>query len=410
MNRPQWLTLEKLKRLDDEGNSEYHAAVIPSAIIVAGILLYVLLLVLRPVPARVSVEKVAALVTVQELVPSDERSAVSGFGTVRARKAVQVYPQVSGKIVKIDERLLPGARFSKGELLFQIDPKDYELAVKMKEAALATAKFQYQLELGNQVVAKREFELLEKDMPVSDLGKQLALRQPHLEEKEAALKAAESELEQAKLDLSRTEIRSPFDSVVLSESVEEGQFVSPTAVALTIAATDEFLIEVKIPRRELSFFDFSNSGEPAEPYPVQVVQRVGPGQNLRWEGRVLRLLSNVDENGRMAGIIVAVRDPLRATTEHSPLLLGSYVEVKMEAKVEKGVYEVPRKSVREGDVIWVVGDGKKLVTKDVSVIFSKDEKAYIRGDLADYQQIITSNLPNALEGMLLEVQGAGDSS
>ena len=172
-------------------------------------------------------DSVTPLVQVLTVKSHEVTPVLEAFGEVRAHREVQIQAQVSGITTVIDDRLIVGGIFKSGEELMRIQPIDFELAVDQREADLALARMQHELELGRQEVAKREWQLLGDKQPVEASRKRLALRVPQLRQAEIALTAAESALQRAQLDLDRTIIRSPFNASVLSENAEEKANSSP---------------------------------------------------------------------------------------------------------------------------------------------------------------------------------------
>ena len=124
-----------------------------------------------------------------------------------------------------------GGLLKKGMNILQIDPLDYEIALAQKKSAVTDAEYALKLELGHQVVAKREWELLNGSQLGPDMEAELALRKPHLEKVRAALEAAEADLRTARLDLDRTRIVAPFNAMVRSKSVDIGSQVDTAGAA-----------------------------------------------------------------------------------------------------------------------------------------------------------------------------------
>ncbi len=377
----------------------------PGLIVLAGILVAIMLIVFRESPPKVAPEKVPTLVTVKQAELTTAQPLVNGFGTIEAKRRVDVRPQVQGFITEMNQALQVGGRIETGALLFQIDSRDYKLAVETQKANVARAEYELQLEEGNQIVAQKEWALLSDDLKKSSLHKDLALRKPQLREKQASLAAAKSQLEKARLDLERTEVRAPFDALVLTENVEVGQFVHSQSTALTIAASDEFFVRVSIPRTELQWLSFSSEGLPQEDYAVVLRQKIDRSRVAERRGKLLRLLGDVDESGRMARVLVSIRNPLESRPDAPAYLLGSFVEVALEGAKVQEVIELPRGSVHEGNIVWTVSAENTLALVEVEPVFSRANSVYVKGLVPD-TEVVTNALQYALEGMPLEITGS----
>lgn len=352
------------------------------------------------------------LVQTETLRQGTQPALVSGYGTVQSFQQVGVQPQVDGEVIAQNDKLIAGGQFNKDEVLFHIDPRDYEYLLEQEKANLVRAEFELKLEEGNQVVAAREWKLLSSSIKTNDLGRQLALRQPHLLEKEAAVLAAKSRVEEAKLNLERTTVRAPFNAIVLDESVERGQLVGPTSVVVQLVDTDAFHVVVSIPVAELDWVQLPDiNGEGGSK--AIVIHDLGDGRQIQREGRVTQRLASVDSNGRLARLLVEVKDPLDLKTspnDRHALLLGSYVQVRINGPELSDVFVIPRRSLREGDRVWVIGENGKLEFRDVSVIQGSRDSLTVRGNLKTGEDLVTSNLAAPLPGMLVAKSNGQDKA
>ncbi|MCB0330546.1 MAG: efflux RND transporter periplasmic adaptor subunit [Bdellovibrionales bacterium] len=376
------------------------------AILSAGLIGYLALVFLQAEPPKIESRRVAAPVSVSLVTPQSTRAIVRGFGTVAASQELTIRPEVSGVVIELSPQMFAGGRIPTGDLLFRIDPRDYEIALQGAKAQLEKALFELKLEEGNQIVAEREWRILKKNAgEVSELSQELALRKPHLRDKQAQVEAARSRVKKAELDLERTQVTAPFDIAVLDESVEIGRYVGPQENIAMVVSTREFEIEVQVPRSELRWLPSLVNNESSS-LPATIVQRLKDGLEYRKEGRAVKLLSDVDSAGRMAKVRVLVDDPLTVSSEHElPLLVGTYVEVLIQGKEVEGVYAIPQRAVREGGVIWTVSDQNTLQSYKVEIVLSAPKTVYARGaNLPSALKVITNALPGALEGMPVAIQ------
>src|SRR5690606_17819963 len=105
-----------------------------------------------------------------EVLPVERRRLdreVEAYGVVRPAREVQIYPEVSGRIVKMHPALEPGGVIAEGDILVEIDPEEYELALDRALGALAEAEAALEVEQGRQLIAKREWELYGRDLPTA---------------------------------------------------------------------------------------------------------------------------------------------------------------------------------------------------------------------------------------------------
>jgi len=349
----------------------------------------------------------AKIVQTIPLAPRTRSVAVSASGSVVPSRKVIIKPQVTGQVIWQSESITMGGHVKAGDELIRIDPNDYELALAEVQANFEQARFEREVESGRQVIAKREWDELQSDLDMEEVNRSLVLRQPHLRRAEALMEKARNDIEIAKLQHSRTVITAPFNAMVVTESVEVGQLLNPGSEICELVGTDEFWIQATIPFSQLKWVHFPEDGRSGAQ--AQVILDTGDGESVAWKGRVIRLLSDLDPLGRMARLVVSVTDPLelhRRSAGKCPLLLGSYVEVKIDAGNLEDTLMIPRAALREGNRIWVVGDDHLLKILPATVLWRETETVLISNNVKKGDQLIVSDLRVALPGMKVAPQPA----
>ncbi|MGB0909958.1 MAG: efflux RND transporter periplasmic adaptor subunit, partial [Nitrospirales bacterium] len=389
---------------ENKKRAGFFRVLLPVVIIVLAIIGAQVLIATRPTVPKTTPIETSTFVNVLTARLQNERAMISAFGTVKAYQELTVQPEVSGRVIAYHPDLIAGGVIPKGTRLLRIDPRDFQVAVEEEKAALAKAKFDIKVELGNQAIAQREWDLLKPSSgEISELSKQLALRYPHLQEKRAALSAAKSRLQKAQLDLRRTVLTAPFDAVVLSESVEVGQMVNVQNTVATLVGTNEFRAQVSIPIHQLDWITFPTSGSMTGAR-ARIFRELGNEKPLERNGVVVDLLGEVTQNGRMAQVLISIPDPLdlsRKKGERHPLLLGEYVRVEIEGPMLENVMVLPRSTIREGSRVWVKNQEKRLEVRTVKIAVSRKDTVVISQGLNDGDQVIVTQLPAAIPGLKL---------
>jgi RND family efflux transporter MFP subunit len=256
---------------------------------------------------------------------------------------------------------------------------------------------------------------MDKDDHPTGAAKELTLRNPHIENTKAALEAAKSGLERARLNVRRTEIKAPFNGMVRSESVEIGQLVTPQSRLATFVGTDGFWVQISVPVEKLEWIDIPGLGAEKGSV-VTVMHQAGLGTKIERSGRVIRLLGDLDSRGRMAQLIVSVEDPLGLKTKKGelsskPLFLGSYVTVHIPGREIENVFEVPRTALRDGNKVWLMDGEGRLVIRRVQVIWRESEVVYVQSGVYPEDRVVTSRIPTPVAGMRLRQEDdAADKS
>jgi RND family efflux transporter MFP subunit len=331
---------------------------------------------------------------------------VLAYGSVIPARRVTVEPQVSGQVIRQHEALRPGGFISTGEELYAIDPTLAELdlagakaEVARAEASLAEAR--RRLDEGRRLAE-------ESVIPATEL----ASLETTCRMQEATLERLKASQLRAVEELARHVIKAPFNAVVVDEGVELGQRVTPGDVTVTLVGTDDFWVRASVPADKLPWVRLPKKDQPGAP--AVVILDTGEGTTIRYPGRVIQLLGDLTEVGRMARVLIQVEDPLSLQPEvrRPPLLLGSYVQIEIDAGEIPDVLTISRAALREGNRIWVVDANQQLQIREVKVRWAEGDSVLIDPALAPDEHLIVSGLRTALPGMEVKPQldEAGDLS
>lgn len=299
-----------------------------------------------------------------------------------------------------------------------IDDIDSDLVLrkpqlKASEAALTAGKARLKEAEGTKnlaiaakksaLTAKKSAEAAKKSAQISKESAQAAKKSA-----EAAKKTAEVNFEKAQLNLQHTDILAPFDSIIQSKKVEIGSFISPGIPLLRIVDCSEYWVIVSIPVDRLKWISIPNSAK-TEGSLVRIYHEAGWGNGIFRVGRVKRLMSEVEQGGRMAKLIVAVNDPLciKAENSGSPrMLLDSYVRVEIEGSKLTDVVKVPRTSLHDASYVWILSPENTLDIREIEIIWSDKGSVYVTNHLHNDELIITSDLATPVQGMSLRLSGS----
>jgi len=353
------------------------------------------------------------LVEVVRAATVDHPAKIEAMGTVMPARELEVRAEVGGRIVRQSQRLVPGSVLSADEAICEIDPRDYRAILDARKADLQRARTALELEEGQGEIARREWELLGKDLGTKGARKDLALRKPQLEQARAAVKAAESAVAKAELDLERTTISVPFPAVIREEFVEKGQLVSPQSSIARLAGAEKFWVRCSVPTDRLEHIvlpgpDGSGGAR------ARVFQSRPDTKPAVRSGRVVRLLPELDPAGRMARVLVEVSDPLNTAVKRTaadgsqqppPLLLGSFVRVEIDGPVLSGVVPLSRKALRDGSSVWVMGADGKLELRKAKIAWSTRDQVLLSAGVSSGEAVVTSGINGAYPGMQLRLAG-----
>lgn len=367
----------------------------PLAVIAFGIGGYSLLNTMKPEPDKKQESRRAMTVFVEAVKASNMDLKVITQGEVRAKTQIDIVAQVAGRVIEVSTEFVEGGIIKPDVPLVSIESIDYVFAVNQGKARVTEAEVRVQQAKADAEVAQYQ---LRNEGKVSDL----ALKIPQLAEANAKLKAAQSYLEQARVNLSRTQISLPFDGRVISTSVAVGQYVSPGTRIGRAFGNDS--VEIRLP---LNDSQLATLGLPigfvATNYnrvPVKISAKVA-GREQLWTGQLKRLDASIDPSTRMLFGTAEVKNPYAegASQTGMPLAVGLFVTVEIVGRTLENAYIISREALRAGDKVYVVNNDGKLEIRSVDVTYSSETEAVVSVGLDIGDQVITSSIPNPIEGM-----------
>lgn len=358
----------------------------------------------EPTAQRTSAAKrTAMLVNVTAVESGTFRPTITAMGAVRPEQEISLRPRVSGEIIAISDSFTPGGFVNVGETLLQIDPADYEAELLERQSALHQVSADLELELGRQDLAKDDYQELEGT--ISSDYKALVLREPQLKTARARVEAAQAAVQRAQLDLDRTRIRAPFAAQVLTRDANIGSQVSPGDNLGRLVGTDYYWVEAAVPVSNVRWIDLPD-GPGSSGSPASVRNRAAWPEGTYRSAQVHSLIGALESRTRLARVLLTIADPLahdEASADLPPLMVGSYVEVRIEGKPIENVIRLEREYLRQNDTVWVNAGGV-LEVRSVELAFLDKQYAYISEGLDASDQVVTTNLASVTEGASLRLQ------
>ena len=346
--------------------------------------------------------KMLPLVQVISVHPDEERILVPAMGTVIPAREIVLESRVAGEIVSIHPEFTVGGYLKKGSEVLQIDPQDYELALTLAKAKVKDAESKLKILEAEAAAAKDEWREINRNRT----GKKkepspLLIKKPQLTAAKAMLIAEKADVEKAQLNLARTKISAPFNAMVRAKHVDIGSQVSGQDQLAELVGTDEYWIQASMPVDRLNWIEIpSNSGEAGAK--VRIFYRNG----IELTGTAIKLLGELGAEGRMARVLVEIKDPLGLNVtgkKHPPLLIGEYVRVEIEGRQLKNVYRIPRTALRDNTRIWLVSNDGKLEIRSVETLWRDAQTVLLTDGLQPGEQLIVSELSKPVNGMQVQV-------
>jgi len=418
----------------------------------------------RPLATQIDKVKAAPLVTTVPVKAHKGGLDIRVDGVVVPYREVQLAAEVSGRITKKADVCNAGWFVEKGTLLFEIDPRDYDLEIRRfeqefrqaeisikeldveienTEALLQLAEDKLKLQLNemarleklsgknyvtdSQLDQERQNVLAARNAMLT-LRNQKSLLTTRRSRLESAKEFAILQREKALLDRMRAEVRSPINGVVIEDSVELDAYVNKGAPLVTIEDTSKVEVKCSLRMGELYWIwrqpaPTSVGREPSDGYritktPATVVFELG-SRKYAWDGVLSRYDGiGVDEKTRTVPCRITIDNPRDArvlgnqakpgTWSGPPAMVrGMFVTVIVHAKPDLSLLAIPERAVQPGSKVWKVENGKLQILK-VHVVEIQDDGTVLvhpdKSDLLAGDELITSPMTAPKNGMPVETK------
>ena len=372
----------------------------PVLVMVVGILVVQGLVAAKPEPEKKD-EAVRALSLYVDSVKSEEVTiAVRTQGEVRPKTAIDLIPQVSGRIVAMSDSFSEGGEFAPNSMLLKIDDADYQVAVIRAEAAVAAAQTALERELATAEIKEDEWRD-ERREEATDF----ALNLTQVAQAKAMLRSAKADLDKARLDLARTEIKLPFHGRVMDREVGIGQYVSAgtrmgrvfaiDVVEVRLPMTDSQLVELNLP---LGFTASDDMDAPLVNFSAMLGSR-----EYQWHGNIVRIDASIDQETRLIYATAEVQDPYGlAASKGMPMAVGMFVNAEIAGVSSQYAYVMPRLALRNKDKVYVINSDNELEIRTVEVLSTSEDRVLVTSGVDTGDRVVTSPVPNAVNGMAVE--------
>ncbi len=376
-----------------------------------------------PPPAKRAAERPMLTVRAVRVVPREVIERLSGFGTARAKRFARVAAEVTGTVVERSRQLEVGNTVLAGTVLVRIDERDYRQQLARAQAQLDVAEAQLaqvrqQLENTQRLIeiARSELEIAQRDYKrvldlfeqqratrreldlaragleqarrvLQQLENQQALLPAQIRAAEATRALREADVAQARLNLERCTVRSPFDGRITQVGVERGETVARGQVLFAILDPRQIEVAIELP---VSLRDRVRVG-------ADCTLRLENSPLHVWRARVVRIDPQADAQTRTFSIYVEWNSDGDAP---NPLLPGMFVQALVNGPRLRRAIVIPRDALTN-DTVFVYQDGQAR-RRRVRVERRLLDRCVVSG-LRPGDLVITSNLDALYDGMPVRV-------
>jgi membrane fusion protein (multidrug efflux system) len=352
-------------------------------------------------------------VTVVEIRPTDVSLTGEWVATLDGYVNAQIQPQANGYLIK--QNYKEGAEVSKGQVLFEIDPRPFQAALDQAEGQLDQAKgqvLQAQAQLGlTEINVHRDTPLAQAhaiaQSQLDNDTQQKAQSEASVRSAQASVAAAEAAVANAKLNLGFTQVRSLITGVAGQAATQVGNLVSTQSVLTSVSQLNPIKAYFSISDSEyleLTQRTRKNGGDllkNASAIPLTLT--LSNGEDFAPKGRI----EFVDRqmNNQTGAIRIAAAFP----NPGNILRPGQFGRIKAETDLRRGALLIPQVAVQEFQglqQVYVAGsDGKAHVTT-VTLGPQVGTNWLVEGGVSAGALVIVDNLQKLREGAPVNVHQA----
>jgi len=334
---------------------------------------------------KMVLEKKAITVKVERVKKGIFRKFLTYKGTIYPWKKANIGPNTSGRIWKIYKK--QGDSVEKNTLLAELDTTTLKLHLKQAEAALGVARASHKDALLNLNRLKK----LHEKSAISQM--QLEKAQLSLEVADTQKKSAEANLNVVKHNLEKSYMRAPFDGIITSKNMEEGDMINPMmgmgSSVLTLMDLSNVKIVLDVPSEDIEKVKIGQN----------CLTAVYSLENETFEGEVYSKNLAADPISKTFKIEVKINNPgIR-------IKAGVFSEVKVEILAKTDTLKIPLSALINNSFVILYENG---IAKNVQVrVGEKNVQEFeILEGLKEGQQVVVEGNYDLKEGTLITIEGA----
>ncbi len=333
----------------------------------------------------------AAAVTVGSVVQKDVPLQVRAIGWVEPYSTVSLRSQVDGQLARV--HFQEGQEVKKGDLLFTVDPRPFEAALRKAEAQLAKDRAEAK---NAEVEAKRREHLLAKGFISQDdydryRTEALSLR--------STVKADQAAVDNARLSLQYCTIHSPIDGRIGRLLVYEGNVVKNNDTVLAVInQLRPIYVTFSTPEKQLAEIRRRSAAGKLE---MQASPKASPGEPASGE---LRFINNTVDTSSGTVLLKG----LFANADET-LWPGQFVDVSLTLTIERNAVVTPAAAVQtgqQGTYVFVVANDRKAKIRPVVLGDTIGGETLVTRGLQAGETVVTDGQSQLADGTPVEIKNA----
>ncbi len=313
-------------------------------------------------------------------------------GQTQAVNTVEIRSQINGFLQAIDFR--EGAIVNKGQLLFVIDPRPYQAALAQAQATLAND--QAALEKAKRDVAMYTPAEQQHAVSKQQLNTAIATQQ----EAAATVNVAQAQVDQAKLNLSYTQIRSPIRGGIGVAQVRIGGLVQAGSTLLdTVYSIDPMYVNFSVSEDQYLDYQKRTQGGRNAPPPPPIELILADGSTYQHTGQINMVAPQVNPSTGTLSVRAEFPNP------DGLLKAGLFVRVRFVTREQQNALLIPATAVQQlqgTNSVFVVGPDDKVQSRSITLGPAVDHSQVVNSGLQPGETVIVQGTQKVQPGMLVK--------
>lgn len=307
-------------------------------------------------------------------------------GKLRARNRIEIYAEVSGRLLPQSDRFREGNSFSKGAMLIAVDDTEAKANLVAQKSSFLNTLSGVMSDI--RIDYPEQFDKWTNYLARFSVEEPILLLPEVKSEKEKLFITARGiytgyyNIVSAEARLDKYALRAPFHGVVTEANIEPGTLVRQGQKLGEFISDEVFELEVSLKTSDLDFVENGNA--------VQLTSNDVAGQ---WIGRIARINNRVDPQTQSVNLFVEVSG--------KGLREGMYLNADIQVGAIDSAFTVNRKMLNDQGELYVLRDSS-LSFERVNVIRYTESTAIVRG-LRNGTLVPSEPVPGAYPGMRIQI-------
>ena len=333
---------------------------------------------------------------------------IRAFGELRARRQIDLRAQVAGEVLTTADKFENGARVSAGDVLLQIDPFNYEAALRDAKARLKGANAVLAERKASMALARNDWQRAKKlaekgtvsKKTLDDRTTDFTIQKARRDQQQALVDSAMVTRDRALRDLANTKLTAPFNAHISDIAARKGRVLNPNDRVATLSDADAFEIIFNLSDADYGRFLARNADIIGQQ--LAAVWALG-SQSVELQAEIARVGANISQSTRGVDVYAAVHGAVP-----SNLRGGAFVTIDLQALPVPDVMVVPRQSVYGENQVFVVVAGR-LETRRLEKFIDLGDVLLVSEGLAANEKLLITRFNEAAHGVSVKIIDEGNS-